>query len=100
MELLRKNILLLENEEDIRTINLKCRVDEHKLIVTITSGEDTSILICQDVDLLLFDVHMPELGQGASIDLIQQYDPALNIVIIGIYPHNDLEYALTNRLKF
>ncbi len=100
MDALRKNIMMLSDEDDIRTIALKCRVEEDLLIITVNAGEETSIVLCRDVDLFLFDIHMPEMGQGAKVELIQKYDPEMNIVVVGIYPQDDLALISAERFQF
>ena len=86
-------VLIIDDEENIRSSLRKILIREGYQVVTIESGEAAvSCLLVQAFDLVLIDLKLPGIGGIEVLELLQQQFP--ETVAIILTAHGSLETAI------
>jgi DNA-binding NtrC family response regulator len=83
----RKKILIVDDEPRIRNIYARMLGEADWIVREAASAEKAiEILIREKMDIVLLDINMPEVDGKTAFEIIQDYDPFLNIIISSVYP--------------
>jgi len=85
-----KNILIIEDEKRIRRIYLKIfdvlGVQPSHIFEAENAVVATSILIDEEIHLVLLDINLPSINGKIMYDVIKEYAPNVEIIIASVYP--------------
>jgi len=100
----RETILLVEDDEMLRRIDLRLLLERGYRVVTASDGEAALALLkdgAKDADLLLTDVVMPGMGGGELAREALKLKPGLKVIFVsGYVGHGALEQVEAGKYEF
>jgi len=83
-----KNLLIIDDEEGIVRYYKKLLESEGYNVLVAQDAEEgiMQIIKTRKIDLILLDINMPEVDGGEMWDVIQEYNPDLNVLVFSVKP--------------
>lgn len=82
-----KRILILDDERRIREILRKLLTHEgYEVIEASTAVKAHEIMKMEDMDLILLDIKMPEVGGSVIYDVMGQFHSNVKVIVSSVYP--------------
>jgi CheY-like chemotaxis protein len=82
-----KKVLIVEDEQRIIDIYLRLLVPTGLIVRCATNAQAaTSILVRENIDLVLLDIKMPEIDGSTIFEIIEEYNPNLKVIVSSVYP--------------
>lgn len=81
-----KNLLIIDDEEGIIRYYKKLLESEGYNVLVAQDAEEgiMQIIKTHKIDLILLDINMPEVDGGEMWDVIQEYNPDLNVLAFSV----------------
>ena len=82
-----KKVLIIEDEQRIIDIFLRLLVPAGLIVRCANNAQlATSILVREDIDLVLLDLKMPKVDGKQIFEIIEEYDPKIKVIVSSVYP--------------
>ena len=82
-----KTILIVDDEDQIRTTYKKLLMDEGYLVCEATNAiEANERLVFEKVDLVLLDINMPKIDGATLHEVIDFVHPETRVIVSSVYP--------------
>jgi DNA-binding response OmpR family regulator len=82
-----KRILVVEDEEKIRRIYTTLLTEEGFDVVETSNAADAyEVLLCNQVDLVLLDIKMPQVEGNLLYEILQSFHIGDNVLVASVYP--------------
>ena len=88
------NVLVVDDEDDIRTVaRLFLEMRGHDATEAVSGEEALAALECQSPDVVLLDLRMPGIGGWGVLDVLQERDRLRDLPVIVVSAHADAASA-------
>jgi DNA-binding NtrC family response regulator len=82
-----KKVLIIDDEQRIIDIYLRLLVSDGLVVRRAENAQvATSILVREDIDLILLDLKMPKVDGRTMFEIIEEYNPNLKVIVSSVYP--------------
>lgn len=82
-----KRVLIIEDEQRIIDIYLRLLVTAGFIVRCANNAQAaTSILVREDIDLVLLDLKLPKVGGQRIFEIIEEYNPKVKVIVSSVYP--------------
>ena len=89
-EIMKKNILIIDDEQRIREIYTRLfhaiGSTIFKVFEASNAQEAKEIMIRERLDLILLDIKMPRIDGIQMFEVIKEHNPRMEIVVASVYP--------------
>lgn len=85
MDLLKQNILAIDDEQGMRESYMALLSDDYNLFLACDGGEAIEILNREMVDLVLLDLKLPDMDGLELFRKIKEYDLSIDIILVTAY---------------
>lgn len=84
---MKKRIMILDDDDSIRSLYKNFLVSEGYDVIDAASCEEAcEYLLRQKIDLLLLDIHIPELDGRVMHEVMEEYDKSIPVIVASVYP--------------
>lgn len=87
----KKTVLLVDDEEAVLEVNKEILKTLDYNILTARNGQEAIKIYSKhkdDIDLVLLDMIMPEMGGGETFDILKTMDPQVRVILLSGYSIN------------
>ncbi|MBI4308808.1 MAG: response regulator [Candidatus Omnitrophica bacterium] len=82
-----KKVLIVEDEQRIIDIYLRLLVPAGLIVRYAKDAQAaTSILVREDIDLILLDIKIPKIDGRTIFEIIEEYNPNIKVIVSSVYP--------------
>ena len=82
-----KKVLIIDDEQRISDIYLRLLASAGLSVRCANNAQlATSILVREEIDLVLLDIKMPVIDGKTMFEIIEEYDPNIKIIVSSVYP--------------
>ncbi len=82
-----KKVLIVEDEQRITDIYLRLLVPAGYIVRCANNAQAaTSILVRENIDLVLLDIKMPKINGQKIFEIIEEYNPDIKVIVSSVYP--------------
>ncbi len=99
-----KNILIVDDEKKIRKIFSNFLVSEgFKAYEVANAMEVPSLLLTENIDLILLDIDMPEIDGGKIynvIEIIRIFNPKIKVIVASVFPVEEQKQKISSAADY
>ncbi len=96
-----KKVLIVDDETKIRELYARLlRAVGLTVLEATDAWEATDLLMKQKVDLVLLDLNMPEVDGKEMFDVIQEFNPQMEIIVFSVYPVDQQKKILSQATEY
>ena len=83
-----RKVLIVEDEEKIRSVYKKLLNAEGIEVAEAENGEKAAMVLLRDkgVDLFVLDIHMPMVNGHSFFEAVKVFNPRAKVVVASVYP--------------
>ena len=82
-----KKVLIVEDEQRITDIYMRLLIPAGLIVRCANNAQAaTSILVREDIDLVLLDIKMPRVDGQKIFEIIEEYNPSIKVIVSSVYP--------------
>lgn len=91
-----KKILIIDDESKIRNTYKELLTKEGFNVLEAKNATQGvfKLISTENIDLVLLDIHMPEIDGIIMRDVITEYDPKFKVIVASVYPIDEQKQAI------
>ena len=99
----KRTILVVDDEKEMRDRYRAALEKENFRVIEAPDALETANLLMRDsssIDLILLDINIEEIDGRDIFDIIDQYDPTLQVMVSSVHPINDQKLKIPRAAEY